>query len=67
MAAVPYGALSLSTECARLLPAQYMYVANAPAVFIMPRWAEPQRHTVVGLCVCVSVRRTLTKRQRARC
>ena len=20
---------------------------------IMPRWAEPRRHTVVGLCVCV--------------
>ena len=21
----------------------------------MPRWAEPQRHTVVVLCVCVCV------------
>ena len=41
---------------------------------IMPRWAEPRRHTVVGLCVCVvcvcvcvSVQGTLTKRQRVRC
>ena len=21
----------------------------------MPRWAEPQRHTVVSLCVCMCV------------
>ena len=37
-------------------------------VIFMPQWAEPQRHMVVGVCVCmcVSVRRTLTKRQRAR-
>ena len=36
---------------------------------IIPRWVEPKRHTVVGLrvCMCVSVRRTLTKHQRARC
>ena len=23
-------------------------------IIIMPRWAEPRRHTVVGLCVCLS-------------
>ena len=28
---------------------------HACALFVMPCWAEPQRHTVVGVCVCVNV------------
>ena len=30
----------------------YIYIGN---VFIMPQWAEPQRHMVVVMFVCVCV------------
>ena len=30
--------------------------ARQSASIIMPRWAEPRRHTVVGLCMYLSVR-----------
>ena len=33
------------------IPPRYQHFS----AFIMPRWAEPQRHTVVSLCVCVRV------------
>ena len=28
---------------------------HATGKFIMPQWAEPRRHTVVGSCVCVCI------------
>ena len=31
---------------------QHLHEVNS---IVMPRWAEPRRHTVVVLCVCVCV------------
>ena len=50
--------LCVTHEC-DVLPALAIFKGKRPLkirvqdVFIIPRWAEPQRHTVVDLCVCV--------------